>query len=167
MILVGGEAEGEDERGLAHALLHERTRVAELLRPSADPLLKLLPWGLTEQNRDRLSHRRLRTALAPLVDAGHVVVLESPDVTSVEGEAILGAADLGLVVVTTGRTRTRAVTEVGGRRESLRTEVVAAVLDEQTATAHPDLGDDDEDGATESASVKGRGARDQVARSPR
>lgn len=133
VVLVGGPEDGT-RRGLGHALLHEQTRMADLLRPSADPLLKLVQWGLTDENRERLAHRSLRSALAPLVDAGHVVVLEAPDVTSVEGEAILGAADLGLVVVTAGRTRTRTLTEVTTRHQTWGTDLAALVLDERLAT---------------------------------
>lgn len=167
-VVLVRQGAGDEGRGLAHVLLDEHMRVAGLLRPSADPLLMLLPWGFTDHNRERLSPESLRSALAPLVDAGHIVVLESPDITSVEGEAIVGAADLGIVVVTIGRTRMRAVAELGTRRESLRTDVVAAVVDEQTATTHVHLERDEEDRpddtATTGAATRVRG---QVARAPR
>lgn len=179
VVLVRTGTEG-DVRGLAHVLLHERTRVAELLQPSSDPLLTLLPWGFTDQNRERLSFDTLRGALAPLLNAGHIVVLESPDVTSVEGEAILGAADLGLVVVTIGRTRTRAVAELGARRAGLGTDVVATVVDQQTATTRVDLDPDDSDDFDVPSGKGGKGekgekgakgatpaARSQVVRSTR
>ena len=47
----------------------------------------------------------MREVLAPLVAAGNLVVIQSPGVDSPEGEALIGAADLSLVVVTTGLTR--------------------------------------------------------------
>ena len=94
--------------GLAEALLHERLSVLELLQPSVEPLLSLLPPGrVTAEAREVLTADRLRAALEPLVEAGHLVVVQSPGVDSVEGEAIVGAADLGLVVVNVGRTRHR------------------------------------------------------------
>ena len=83
--------------GLAEVLLHERLSVQDLLQPSVEPLLSLLPAGrVTDQTRDLLSAERLRTALDPLVDTGYLVVIQSPGIETVEGEAFLGAADLGL-----------------------------------------------------------------------
>ena len=106
--------------GLAEVLLHERLSVQDLLQPSVEPLLSLLPAGrVTDQTRDLLSAERLRTALDPLVDAGYLVVIQSPGVETVEGEAFLGAADLGLVVITVGRSRPRelaSLTKRGWRR---------------------------------------------------
>jgi hypothetical protein len=94
--------------GLAEVLLHERLSVQDLLQPSVEPLLSLLPAGrMTDQTLDLLSAERLRTALDPLADAGYLVVVQSPGLATVEGEAFLGAADLGLVVVTVGRSRPR------------------------------------------------------------
>ena len=80
----------------------------DLLQPSVEPLLSLLPpGGSSDQTRDLLSAERLRSALDPLVEAGHLVVIQSPGIGTVEGEAIIGAADLGLVVVDLGRSRPR------------------------------------------------------------
>jgi polysaccharide biosynthesis transport protein len=94
------------ETGLAQALLHDRLNVLDLLQPSVDPLLCLLPGGgFTAESRELLVADRLRAVLSPLVEAGHLVVIQSPGADSAEGEAMLGAADLGLVVVTVGRTR--------------------------------------------------------------
>lgn len=106
--------------GLAEVLLHERLSVQDLLQPSVEPLLSLLPAGrVTDQTRDLLSAERLRTALDPLVNAGYLVVIQSPGFETVEGEAFLGAADLGLVVITVGRSRPNdlaSLTERGWRR---------------------------------------------------
>ncbi len=156
------ESVQSDGHGLADVLFGGGERVSGMLRPSADPLLRVLPWGLTDQNRERLSRETLRGALAPLLDAGYSVILECSDVTSVEGEAILGAADLGIVVVTTGRTRIRSVAEIGARRETLQTNLAAAVLDDRTATTHGPL-DDDTDETRSAGSISGS----HVARLPR
>jgi Mrp family chromosome partitioning ATPase len=92
--------------GLAEALLHERLSVLDLLQPSVEPLLSLLPPGrVTAQTRELIDADRLRAVLAPLVEVGHIVVIDSPGAGGVEGEAVVGAADLGLIVVTAGRSR--------------------------------------------------------------
>ena len=68
----------------------------DLLQPSVDPLLCLLPGGgFTAESRELLVADRLRAVLSPLIEAGHLVVLQSPGIDSAEGEAMLGAADLG------------------------------------------------------------------------
>lgn len=97
---------GIDGHGLADALVHERLDPVDLLQPSVDPLLCLLPAGVpTEQSREMFVVDRLRAVLAPLVAAGNLVVLQSPGLGTVEGEALAGAADVELVVVTLGVTR--------------------------------------------------------------
>lgn len=104
---------GIEEQGLAQALLYERLNVLDLLQPSVEPLLCLLPdGGFTAQSRELLAADRLRAVLAPLVETGHLVVIQSPGIDSADGEAFVGAADLGLVVVTVGRTRQREVEQV-------------------------------------------------------
>lgn len=123
-----------EERGLAEALLHERLNVLEMLQPSVDPLLSLLPWGFTSQSRELLTPDRLRSVLAPLVDAGHLVVLQAPGVDSAEGEAVVGAADLGLVVVTAGRTSSRQVEEIARRASSSHNRWVALVVSSRKST---------------------------------
>ena len=88
----------------------------DLLQPSVEPLLCLLrDGGFTAQSRELLVADRLRAVLSPLIEAGHLVVIQSPGIDTAEGEAFLGAADLGLVVVTMGRTRPR---ERRARREA-------------------------------------------------
>lgn len=99
---------GIGESGLSEALLHERLNPDSLLQPSVDPLLSLLPAGVpTDQSRELFVADRLRGVLSSLLAAGNLVVIQSPGADTVEGEAILGAADLGLVVVTLGATRPR------------------------------------------------------------
>lgn len=101
------------EEGLAQALLHERLNVLDLLQPTADPLLSVLPsGGFTAQSREFLIGTRVRTALAPLVKAGNLVVIQASGIDSADGEAMVGAADVSLVVVTTGRTRVSEVQQV-------------------------------------------------------
>jgi hypothetical protein len=66
--------------------------------------------------------------LAPLVEAGHLVIIQSPSLDRVEGEAVMKAADLGLAVMTTGRTRIAALDQVvrtfGGKKPPLAALVV-------------------------------------------
>jgi capsular polysaccharide biosynthesis protein/Mrp family chromosome partitioning ATPase len=112
-----------EKHGLAQALLHERLSVLDMLQPSVEPLLCLLPHGgFDAQSRELFASDRLRAVLNPLVDAGHLVILQAPGIDSAEGEAAVGAADLGLVVVTTGLTRLRDVRQVVGH---VRTRGVA------------------------------------------
>ncbi|GAA1478319.1 hypothetical protein GCM10009623_27650 [Nocardioides aestuarii] len=128
----GGLAVGE--RGLAEALLHDRLKPLELLQPSVDPLLCLLPAGnVDDQSRDLLTSDRVRTVLQPLVDAGHLVVLAAPGLESADGEEILGAADLGLVVVTRGRTRTRSVSRAVDVTSTVGPELVSFVVEPSTS----------------------------------
>jgi hypothetical protein len=117
-----------EDRGLAQALLHERLSVLDLLQPSVEPLLSLLSDGdFTPQSRELLVADRVRAVLAPLVGAGHLVVIQAPGVDTSEGEALLAAADLGLVVVTTGRTRPSAL-ETVVKRLRTRSEPLAALV---------------------------------------
>ena len=115
--------------GLAEALLHERLSVLDLLQPSIEPLLSLLPPGrVSPQTQDLLTSDRLRVALDPLVGVGHLVVVQSPGTGTVEGEAIIGAADLGLVVVDLGRSRLRDVAALVERWSRRGTNVAGVVL---------------------------------------
>ena len=125
-----------ERRGLAEALLHERLDVHEMLQPSVEPLLCLLPWGLSPQTSELLVADRLRSALRPLVEAGHLIVLQAPGVDSAEGEAVVGAADLGLVVVTTGRTRARDVVQLASHRTSTSTALAAFVVEPRSMKRH-------------------------------
>jgi hypothetical protein len=150
-----------EQRGLAEALLHERLNVIEMLQPSVDPLLSLLPWGLSPESGELLSPDRLRTTLRPLVEAGHLVVLQSPGFDSAEGEAVVGAADLGLVVVTTGRTRARDVSQVAAHPTADAPALAAVVLTSRSASTGrlrataPDAADTD----TEDSVVRDRATR--------
>jgi polysaccharide biosynthesis transport protein len=118
-----------EEKGLAHALLHDRLTVLDMLQPSVDPLLCLLPeGGFDDQSRELLVADRLRTVLNPLVEAGNLVVIQSPGIDSAEGEAIVGAADLGLVVVTMDRTRSRQVEQVTTQTRTRGTALAALVV---------------------------------------
>lgn len=104
------------EDGLAQALLHERLNVLDLLQPTVEPLLCVLPsGGFTAQSREFLIGTRVRSVLAPLVEAGNLVVIQAPGIDSADGEAMIGAADLSLVVVTTDVTRRSEVEHVARR----------------------------------------------------
>jgi succinoglycan biosynthesis transport protein ExoP len=123
------------ERGLAEALLHDRLKPLELLQPSVDPLLCLLPAGnVDEQTRDLMTSDRLRTVLQPLVDDGHLVVLQAPGTESSDGDEIVGAADLALVVVTRGRTRSRSVARAVDAAAAAGPDLVGLVVEPSTST---------------------------------
>lgn len=122
-------------RGLADALLHERLNALNLLQPSVEPLLCLLPAGqFTDQSRELLVADRLRELLAPLVEAGNIVVIQAPGIDTSEGEAAVGAADLGLVVVTLGRTRPHEVEQVMTRAHTRTAGLGALVVGHRDAT---------------------------------
>jgi cellulose biosynthesis protein BcsQ len=126
---------GVDDRGLAQALLYERINVHDFLQPTVEPLLCLLSdGGLTAESRELLVADRVRAVLAPLIESGHLVVIQSPGIDSAEGEAFLGAADLGLVVVTMGRSRARAVEQVATLMHSKRQPLTALVLGRRGAS---------------------------------
>jgi succinoglycan biosynthesis transport protein ExoP len=134
------------EEGLAQALLYERMNVMELLQPTVEPLLGVLPGGgFTAQSREFFVVDRLRAVLAPLIEAGNLVVIQSPGIDSAEGEAVMGAAALGLVVVTTGRTRTSAVEQVVGRVGTAGAPLAALVVGHRDAARRPRLVADDID----------------------
>ena len=119
---------------LAEALLHDRLRPLELLQPSVDPLLCLLPAGnVDSQSRDLLTSDRVRAVLQPLVDAGHLVVIASPGLESADGDELVGAADLGLVVVTRGRTRARSVARAVELTSTVGPDLVSLVVEPTTS----------------------------------
>jgi capsular polysaccharide biosynthesis protein len=118
-----------DDRGLAQALLYERLNVLDLLKPTVEPLLCLLnDGGFTDQSRELLVADRVRAVLSPLIETGHLVVIQSPGIDSAEAEAFLGAADVGVVVITAGRTRPRAVAQVAKLLRTRGAPLTALVL---------------------------------------
>jgi succinoglycan biosynthesis transport protein ExoP len=120
---------GVDDRGLAQALLYERMNVLDCLQPTVEPLLCLLSdGGFTDESRELLVADRVRAVLSPLIESGHLVVIQSPGIDSAEAVAFVGAADLSLVVVTLGRTRPRAVEQVATLMRSKRQPLTALVL---------------------------------------
>jgi succinoglycan biosynthesis transport protein ExoP len=132
------------EEGLANALLYERLNVLELLQPSVEPLLCILPGGFTAESRELLVADRVRAVLTPLVQAGNLIVIQSPGVDSAEGEALVGAADLGLVVVTKDRTRLAALDQVRNRFGAARVSVAALVVGRRDAAHRSRLAADDD-----------------------
>jgi polysaccharide biosynthesis transport protein len=126
-----------EEPGLAQALLHERLDVLEMLQPSVDPLLSLLPdGGFTAESRELLISDRLREALSSLIEAGHLVVLQSPGIDTAEGEAVVGAADVGLVVVTVGKTRPQEVEQVTKQRRTRAAVLTALIVRPSQSSRH-------------------------------
>jgi polysaccharide biosynthesis transport protein len=145
---------GVDDKGLAQALLHERLSVLDLLQPSVEPLLSLLSdGGFTAQSRELLVADRVRSVLSPLVKAGHMVVIQSAGLDTPEGEAFLGAADLSLVVITTGRTRPAALEQVAIRRRDKDTALGAIVVGKEGATRRTRLPLEEADSDSRRASV--------------
>lgn len=117
------------EEGLAQVLAYERLNVLELLRPSVEPLLCVLPAGQqTAASRELLTVERLRPLLAELVQAGNVVVIEASSLDRAEGRAVTEAAEIALVVVTAGRTSRTAVGDIVTTAPPAPTPVGAVVL---------------------------------------
>jgi succinoglycan biosynthesis transport protein ExoP len=154
------------EDGLAQALLHEKLNVMDLLQPSVEPLLSLLPPGRsTDQSRELFAADRVRSVLSPLIEAGHLVVIQAPGIDTAEGEAVVGASDWGLVVVTTGGTRPgdveRVTTQVRARGAVLAAMVVSRrdlkVLARRTAGREWRRGHDGSDERADGASATTKG----------
>lgn len=138
VVLVRTDASPNDDglmvvEGLAQALLYERLDVLKLLLPSVEPLLCVLPGAFTAQSREFLSAERMRAVLAPLVEAGNLVVIQSPGIDTIEGETMMAASDLGVVVVTAGRTRRSAVQAVTQRARSTWAPAAALVVQPRVA----------------------------------
>jgi hypothetical protein len=132
------------EEGLAETLQHDRLNVLDLLRPTVEPMLCLLPSGeFDEQSRELVVADHVRTAVAPLVEAGNLVVLQAPGTGSVEGEAIVDAADLGLIVVTTRKTRPAEVGQVSSRLGVKKPPLAAIVVGRHDADRRARLAADD------------------------
>jgi succinoglycan biosynthesis transport protein ExoP len=161
VVLVRADDRSDDsdglvvEDGLAQALLYERLNVMELLESSREPLLCVLPAGRSNaQSREFLTSERLRSVLAPLVEAGNTVVIESPGLGTVEGDAVTGASDLCLVAVTTRRTRTAAVAAFVQEIAAKGTPVAALVVGPHDAARRDRLGPADEDSASKAQETK-------------
>jgi succinoglycan biosynthesis transport protein ExoP len=132
------------ENGLAQALVYDRLDPLELLQPTVEPLLGVLPGGgFSAQSRELFVVDRLRTVLAPLLDAGNVVVVDAPDIESTEGEALVDAAGLTLLVVTANRTRRSALERAGERARSAGATLAAVLVGPHDAGRRPRLADDD------------------------
>jgi len=122
------------DRGLADALVHERLNPLDLLQPSVDPLLCLLPAGMpTEQSRDLFTTDRVRALIHRLTSIGNLVVIQSPGVDTAEGEALVGAADIGLIAVTVGQTRPREISQAVTRAHTGDTPLAALVVSRHDA----------------------------------
>ena len=127
---------GIEERGLAQALL-EQLNVLDLLQPSVEPLLNVLPPGRsTPQSQELLAADRLRTVLSPLTDTGHLVVIQAPGIDTAVGEAVIGASDLALVVVTTGDTQPREVVQVTRHARHKGPTLAGVVVDRRSRGRH-------------------------------
>jgi len=165
---LGPSSEGpgiEELDGLSQMLVYERLSPLDLLQPTAEPLLSVLPsGGFTAQSRELLLADRLRSVLAPLIEAGHLVVVQSAGIDSPEGEAATGASDLSILVVNQGRTRAKAVAQVA--RLVRRTGTSLGVFVVGRHSVRPDLARGSEDGvASKPAHPKAK--RDERSRARR
>ena len=146
---------GVDDRGLAQVLLYERLNVLDLLQPTVEPLLCLLSdGGFTSHSRELLVADRVRAVLSPLIETGHLVVIQSPGIDSAEGEAFLGAADLGVVVVRRGRTRLRALEPIAKLIRAKGHNIAALVLGRKGVSKHDRLPMESDDSDSREASVE-------------
>ena len=133
----GSGSLGVEERGLAQALLEE-LNVLDLLQPTVEPLLSLLPPGRSStESRELLTADRLRRVLSPLTEAGYLVVIQAPGTDTVEGEAVVGASDLALVVVTLGHTQPREVDLVVRHARPRGPALASVVVDRLSHGRHP------------------------------
>ena len=130
---------GVDDRGLAQVLLHERLNVLDVLQPTAEPLLCLLSdGGFTAQSRELLVADRVRAVLTPLIESGHLVIIQSPGSDSAEGEAFIGAADLTIALVRTGSTPSRALAQVAKLIRVNHRNIAALVVSRKGGVGHGD-----------------------------
>ncbi|WP_182523405.1 Wzz/FepE/Etk N-terminal domain-containing protein [Nocardioides dongkuii] len=141
--------------GLAQLLLHERLNVLELLQPTAEPLLCVLPAGKqTHRSRELLTADRLRAVVTALAEAGNLVVVDCPEPGTPEGQAVLAATDLGLVVVSVGRTRRSVVEHLTATAPPSSAPLAAVLVDRTAAGRRTLIGEDAEaDPAAPSAGV--------------
>jgi Mrp family chromosome partitioning ATPase len=145
VVLVRADTQPSDtglevKDGLAQAVLYERLNVLELLESSREPMLCVLPaGGFDAQSREFLTSTRLRSVLAPLVEAGNVVVIQSPGLETVEGEAIAAASDLCLVTVTMRRTRASAVSALVNGAAAKGASFAAVVVGRRDAAVRSQL----------------------------
>jgi succinoglycan biosynthesis transport protein ExoP len=118
-----------------------------------EPLLCILAGGFNAKSRELLIADRVRAVLAPLIEAGNLVVIQSPGIDNAEGEALAGAADLGLVIVRKDRTRLSALDQVRERVGAGRTPIATLVIGRRDAAHRSRLADDDDDVDSDSRQV--------------
>ena len=115
--------EVEGEPGLAEWLEHGTGDTALPLRPVADHLL-VLPAGSTNRSPgELLTAARLRQGLVPLVDAGFIVLIDTPPALwSAEAMTLAAVADATLLVARARTSRWRAIEQLaeGLRRDGVR-----------------------------------------------
>jgi succinoglycan biosynthesis transport protein ExoP len=118
VVLVQADSEtSSGGRGLAQALVDEQLDPRDLLQPTQEPLLSVLPAGrFSARSRELLLPDRLRTVLSPLTANDTLVVIASSGTDTVDGETAVAASDLALVVVTVGRTRRRELSRIAQHR---------------------------------------------------
>jgi capsular exopolysaccharide synthesis family protein len=121
---------GEKQDGLANLLTNRDPLDAHVVKPEGADNLWLLPCGPLPPNpAELLSSPRLKSVLAEASQQYDVVVVDSPPILGLADTPLLSASASGvLMVVESGKTRTRAAVEALRRIQQAGAVVVGAVL---------------------------------------
>jgi capsular exopolysaccharide synthesis family protein len=120
---------GEKQDGLANLLTNRDPVSAHVVKPEADGLW-LLPCGPLPPNpAELLSSPRLKAVLAEAAASYDIVVIDSPPILGLADTPLLASVAHGtLMVIESGKTRTRAAVEALGRLQQAGGNLVGAVL---------------------------------------
>lgn len=120
----------EKQDGLANLLTNRDPLEAHVVKPEGAENLWLLPCGPLPPNpAELLSSPRLKSVLAEASAIYDVVVVDSPPILGLADTPLLAASASGvLMVVESGKTRTRAAVEALRRIQQAGAHIVGAVL---------------------------------------
>ena len=121
---------GEKQDGLANLLTNQDSLVDHVVHPEGSEGLYLLPCGPLPPNpAELLSSPRLKAILDEAAAEYDVVVIDSPPILGLADTPLLSSSANGvLMVIESGKTRTRAAVEALGRIRQAGANVVGAVL---------------------------------------
>ena len=121
---------GEKQDGLANLLTNQDSVVDHVVHPEGSEGLYLLPCGPLPPNpAELLSSPRLKAILDEASTHYDVVVIDSPPILGLADTPLLSSSANGvLMVIESGKTRTRAAVEALGRIRQAGANVVGAVL---------------------------------------
>jgi Mrp family chromosome partitioning ATPase len=128
----------EDASGLAEWLEHGTGETALPLQQVVDHLLVLPAGGTNRSPGELLTAARLRQGLAPLVDAGFVVLIDTPPALwSAEAMTLAAVADATVLIARTRTSRWRAVEQLAEalRRDGVRELGMVLLGDRRRLTA--------------------------------